>query len=88
MADEKKIADMLNEVFGKENIVVVEVIDIPMPEFEEFDSDDWKILFMLLCENRAHIDFTSHLTEHGKRLLHNVQRKIGINAVGVDFEGK
>jgi len=60
--------------------------DFAEPAFEEFDSDDWKILFMMLCENRAKLDLTADLTEHGKRLLKNVQRKIGINAVGVDID--
>jgi hypothetical protein len=58
------------------------------PEYEPFDSDDWKVLFMVLCENRGKVDFTKGMTEHGIKLLHNVQRKIGINAVGVDMDAK
>ena len=57
-----------------------------MPEFEEFDADDWKVLFMLLCENRSGLDLEKGLTDHGKQLLKNVKRKIGINAVGVDID--
>lgn len=60
-------------------------ISVTDPDFEELDSDDWKILFMLLCENRGKLDLEAGLTDHGKRLLKAVTRKIGINAVGVDI---
>ena len=60
-------------------------MDEPYPEVEEFDPDDWKVLFMLVCENRAGLDLTKGMTDHGKELLREVQRKIGIAAVGVDI---
>lgn len=59
-----------------------------MPDWEELTTEDWKILFMILCENRAKLDLEKDLTKHGKRLLKEVQRKIGINAVGVDIDAK
>lgn len=59
-----------------------------MPEEEELDRDDYKILFMVLCENRAKLDLEKDLTEHGKKLLKAVKRKIGINAVGVDIDAQ
>jgi hypothetical protein len=57
-----------------------------MPPAEELDRDDYKVLFMILCENRGKLDLEKGLTEHGKQLLQAVKRKIGINAVGVDID--
>ena len=54
------------------------------PPEEELDRDEWKLLFMLLCENRSGLELEKGLTEHGKILLRSVQRKLGINVVGVD----
>lgn len=53
------------------------------PEPEEFSIDEWKMLFMLLCENRANLELTKGLTPFGQSLLFEVQRKIGIQVVGV-----
>jgi hypothetical protein len=61
---------------------------IEMPDEEELNAEDYKILFMILCENRAKLDLEKDLTEHGKKLLKAVKRKIGINAVGVDIDAK
>lgn len=55
-------------------------------EMVELDADDWKILFHILCMNSAKLELDKGLTIHGKVLLRNVQRKIGINAVGVDMD--
>lgn len=55
------------------------------PEIEDLDPQEWKLLFMLLCENRAKIKLDEGLTEYGKDLLKQVQRKIGILVVGVDI---
>lgn len=85
-ADKQSNEDFLEgmrHIFGKENVFV---IGFEEPEFEELDSDDWKVLFMVLCENRGKLDLEKDLTPYGKQLLHNVQRKIGINAVGVDID--
>lgn len=56
------------------------------PAIEEFDPDEWKLLAMLLCENRGKHDLNYGLTEHGQQLLHSVQRKIGIRVLGVDMD--
>jgi hypothetical protein len=55
-----------------------------MPEIEEFDNDEWKLLFKLLVENPADLDLFKGLSPHGIKLLHSVQRKLGIRVVGVD----
>ena len=86
---EPDFIETLQHVFGSANVFVIDESSFPpMPDDEELDSDDYKILFMLLCENRSNLELDKGLTEHGKRLLHNVQRKIGINAVGVDMDAK
>lgn len=53
------------------------------PEPEELDDDEWKLLFMLLAENRGNLDLSGALAPHGKYLLGSIQRKLGINVVGV-----
>ena len=53
-------------------------------EVEEFDPDEWKLLFTMLCENRAKHDFSKGLTPYGQVLLDSVSRKVGIRVVGVE----
>jgi hypothetical protein len=55
-----------------------------MPDYEDFEPNEWKLLFMMLCENRAGLDLNKGLTPHGQYLLLELQRKIGINVVGVE----
>jgi hypothetical protein len=78
--------DLAREQAGEAHSLTHPFPQFEMPDEEELDADDWKILFMILCENRGHLDLEKGLTAHGKTLLKNVKRKIGINAVGVDIE--
>lgn len=55
-----------------------------MPEVESIDPQEWKLLFMLLGENRSKIDFRRELTPYGIGLLDSLRRKLGIIVVGVD----
>ena len=55
------------------------------PEVEEFDEQEWKLLFMLLAENRGGINFHVGLTPYGVGVLSEVQRKLGVRVVGVDL---
>jgi hypothetical protein len=61
---------------------------IDYPKEEELTVNEWKLLFMLLCENRAGLELDKGLTPYGKELLRSVQRKLGINVVGVDVNAK
>jgi hypothetical protein len=55
------------------------------PEVEEFDPQEWKLLFMLLAENRGGINFYQHLTPYGVAMLDSVRRKLGVRVVGVEI---
>jgi hypothetical protein len=58
---------------------------LEMPAIEDFDPDEYKLLFMMLVENRGKIDWEEHLTPHGKRIFTGVQRKLGIIVAGIDL---
>ena len=60
--------------------------NIEYPETEDLQPDEWKLLFMVLVENRANVDLTSALTPYGRYLFSAACRKIAINTVGVDSE--
>jgi ribosomal protein L31E len=60
--------------------------DFEFPEREELDGEEEKLLFMMLCENRAKLDLHKDLAPHGIELLHSLQRKLGINVIGVKIE--
>ena len=55
-----------------------------MPEFpqvEEFDSQEWKLLFKYLVENHGSTD---GLTRYGELLLASIKRKLAIRVIGID----
>jgi hypothetical protein len=54
------------------------------PEVEEFEPSEWKLLFMVLCENRGQVELTKGLTHYGEYLMMSIQRKLGIMVAGVD----
>lgn len=60
-------------------------LDNEWPEIEDFEPQEWKLLFKLLCENKAKLELDKGMTDYGKQLLSDVQRKIGILVVGVDI---
>lgn len=55
-----------------------------MPEAEDITPQEWKLLFMMIGENRGRIDFRRELTPYGIGLLDSLRRKLGIIVVGVD----
>ena len=65
--------------------VTFELEPIDDPEVEEFDPQEWKLLFMLLAENRGGINFHTGLTPYGIGILQEIQRKLGIRVVGVEM---
>jgi ribosomal protein L31E len=60
--------------------------DFEFPEREELDDEEEKLLFKMLCENVAKLDLHKDLAPHGIELLHSLQRKLGINVIGVKIE--
>lgn len=55
----------------------------PYPDVEDFDPQEWKLLFMMLVENRGGVDLAGPLTPYGAGLLEAVKRKLAIRVVGV-----
>ena len=64
---------------------MAEMLDFADPEIEDFEPNEWKLLFMLLAENRGGINFHAGLTPYGIAMLGEVQRKLGVRVVGVDL---
>jgi hypothetical protein len=50
----------------------------------EFEPQEWKLLFMVLAENRGKIDFRTALTPYGISLLDSIRHKLGMIVVDVD----
>lgn len=52
----------------------------------ELSPQEWKLLFMMIAENRADLNFREALTPYGISLLEELRRNLAINVVGIDVE--